>query len=277
MADKKISIFTPATSVGGTDKVPILQSGQNKIADADLLHYQSISFTASIPFNKLTTRIAPVVVSGALTFSKNTTGAVPGYTSILRVTADGSNVPDLSAFKKIGSGSYVNTNGTVNQLIFFYDGNDYCVVINQPTAISSGGGGGPTQLATPTLTAACYQRSTEIDLSWTNVANESSYKLEWSPNGTSGWAQIGGTIAANTTSYNHTGLTASTHYYYRITAVGDGTTYSDSNFGTDDDTTSAPGAVQLNTPGSFALNVISSTEIDLTWTDTNTSPNETQP
>jgi hypothetical protein len=97
--------------------------------------------------------------------------------------------------------------------------------------------GGLTQLSTPTLTATVIS-DTEIDLSWTNVANESSYKLEWSANGTSGWTQIGGTIAANTTSYNHTGLTGATHYYYRISAIGDGVTYSTSNFGTDDDTTS---------------------------------------
>jgi hypothetical protein len=101
-----------------------------------------------------------------------------------------------------------------------------------------GGGGGLTTLFTPTLTAT-PSSSTQMNLSWTNVANESSYKLEWSPNGSTGWAQIGGTIAANTTTYNHTGLTASTAYYYRITAMGDGLTYSNSGFGTANGTTSA--------------------------------------
>jgi hypothetical protein len=100
---------------------------------------------------------------------------------------------------------------------------------------------GLTPLSTPTLTATVIS-STQIDLSWTNVANESSYRLEWSPNGTSGWTQIGGTIAANTTTYSHTGLTASTAYYYRVKAVGDGVTYSDSGYGTDNDTTSAGGS-----------------------------------
>lgn len=97
-------------------------------------------------------------------------------------------------------------------------------------------GGGATQLSTPTLTAIAVSNS-QINLSWTNVSNESSYRLERSPNGSTGWTQIGGTIAANTTSYNDTGLTESTHYYYRLKAVGDGSTYTDSNYSSDDDTT----------------------------------------
>lgn len=93
-------------------------------------------------------------------------------------------------------------------------------------------------LSTPALTATVAS-STQINLSWTDVANESSYKLEWSPNGSTSWTQIGGTIAAGTTTYNHTGLTPSTTYYYRVTAVGNGTTYLDSGFGTANATTSA--------------------------------------
>jgi|LakMenE18May11ns_1017448.scaffolds.fasta_scaffold9729510_2 hypothetical protein len=95
-----------------------------------------------------------------------------------------------------------------------------------------------TTLNTPTLTATVIS-ATQINLSWTNVPHESSYKLEWSANGTTGWTQIGGTIAANTTSFSHTGLTASTAYYYRVSAIGDGVTYATSAFGTANGTTSA--------------------------------------
>jgi hypothetical protein len=109
-----------------------------------------------------------------------------------------------------------------------------------------GGGGGLTTLNTPTLTATVIS-ATQINLSWTNVANESSYKLEWSANGTTGWTQIGGTIAANTITYSHTGLTASTAYYYRVSAIGDGVTYATSGFGTANGTTSAAGDVTAPT------------------------------
>jgi hypothetical protein len=133
-------------------------------------------------------------------------------------------------------------------------------------AWAAAGGGGGTTLDTPTLTATAAS-DTQIDLSWTNVANESSFKLEWSPNGTTGWTQIGGTIAANTLVYSHTGLTASTLYYYRVSAIGDGVTYLTSGFGSDNESTTAPGLIPLSTPGSFAATVISSTQIDLSWTD----------
>jgi hypothetical protein len=113
-----------------------------------------------------------------------------------------------------------------------------------------GGGGGLTTLATPTLTATVIS-ATQINLLWTNVANESSYKLEWSANGTTGWTQIGGTIAANTTTFSHTGLTASTAYYYRVSAIGDGVTYATSGFGTANGTTSAASSATYLTFPSF--------------------------
>jgi len=85
------------------------------------------------------------------------------------------------------------------------------------------------QLATPVLTAT-PNGSNIINLTWVDVNNESSYLLETSPNGSTGWTQIGGTIAANSTSYSHTGLNAVTAYYYRLKAIGDGVTYSNSEY-----------------------------------------------
>jgi hypothetical protein len=90
-------------------------------------------------------------------------------------------------------------------------------------------GSGLIQLATPVLTAT-PNGSNVINLTWVDVSNESSYLLEWSANGSSGWTQIGGTIAADSTSYSHTGLNAVTAYYYRLKAIGDGVTYSNSEY-----------------------------------------------
>jgi hypothetical protein len=95
------------------------------------------------------------------------------------------------------------------------------------------------QLATPGSFTATAASKTQINLSWSDVANESSYRLEWSPNGSSSWTQIGGTISAGTTSYSHTGLTQATQYFYRLKAIGNGTTFSDSDFATANATTSS--------------------------------------
>jgi hypothetical protein len=61
------------------------------------------------------------------------------------------------------------------------------------------------------------------------MAQESNYIVEVSDNGTSGWAQLA-ELAAGTTSYQHTGLAASTTKHYRVKAKGNGTTTSDSAY-----------------------------------------------
>jgi hypothetical protein len=107
--------------------------------------------TTVIPFDNPVTAIPQKTITGAVTFSKVTTGAQVGYGALIRVVANGSNIPDLSAFKKIGSGTYDNTNGVVNQLWFIYDGVDYCVSITQPVTISGGGGGDTTPPSTTSV------------------------------------------------------------------------------------------------------------------------------
>lgn len=94
---------------------------------------------------------------------------------------------------------------------------------------------GVTQLGTPTLTATVIS-DTQINLSSTTDVNAVSYKFERSLDGSTGWSVLQNN-SSNT--YHNTGLTASTHYYYRVTLIGNGTTYSDSAYGTDDDITEA--------------------------------------
>jgi len=71
----------------------------------------------------------------------------------------------------------------------------------------------------PTALTATAISSTEIDLAWTdNADNETGYRIETSANGTSGWSTVAN-IAANSVSYSVTGLTVDTLYYYRVFAV----------------------------------------------------------
>jgi hypothetical protein len=103
-----------------------------------------VTATTVIPFDNPVTAIPQKTITGATTFTKTTTGAQAGYCAIIRVVADGSNVPDLSAFKSIGTGTWDNTSGVVNQLWFVFDGTEYCVAITHPGTIVGGGGGGDT-------------------------------------------------------------------------------------------------------------------------------------
>jgi len=71
--------------------------------------------------------------------------------------------------------------------------------------------------AAPTGLAASATGSTSIHLGWTdNANNETGYSLERSPNGTT-WAPLIN-LPANSNSYDDSGLTPSTQYFYRARA-----------------------------------------------------------
>jgi len=75
----------------------------------------------------------------------------------------------------------------------------------------------PTPPAAPTSLVATAATDTQINLTWTdNANNESGFEIERSPNGST-WA-LHATVGANTTSYSDTGLTPNTTYYYRVRA-----------------------------------------------------------
>ena len=70
--------------------------------------------------------------------------------------------------------------------------------------------------ATPTLSAPAKSQSS-ITLAWTDVADETGYKLE-AKTSTGAWIQLA-TPNAGVTTFEHTALNASTAYTYRISAV----------------------------------------------------------
>src|SRR5205807_430666 len=75
----------------------------------------------------------------------------------------------------------------------------------------------PVPPAAPSNLTATAVSTSEIDLSWmANSSNATSFKVERSTDGNI-FTQIG-TAAGSASSYNNTGLTASTKYYYRVRA-----------------------------------------------------------
>lgn len=118
------------------------------------------SVTTVIPFDNPVTVMPAKTIIAPTTFTKTITDAQASYGAMIRITADGVNVPDFSAFKKIGSGSYVNTNGIINLCVFLYDGADCCVSFHQPTNIS--GGGGVSDTTPPTMVSATATDPTTV-------------------------------------------------------------------------------------------------------------------
>lgn len=73
----------------------------------------------------------------------------------------------------------------------------------------------PAAPGNPTATA---DSQTQITVDWDNVADETGFRVERSPNGTTGWSDVSGNLPANTVTYADTGLTCNTQYFYRVYA-----------------------------------------------------------
>ena len=120
----------------------------------------------------------------------------------------------------------------------------------------------------PTSLTATASGTTTIDLTWTAPADDggsviTGYKIEVSPNGSTGWTdRVANT--GTTTTYSHTGLSAGTTRHYRVSAINANGTGAASNVDdatTDDAATTVPGA-----PTSLTATASGTTTIDLTWT-----------
>jgi hypothetical protein len=73
----------------------------------------------------------------------------------------------------------------------------------------------------PTGLIATPASVSQINLAWDPVASATSYRVERSLNGTSGWSVVGTPVS---NSLNNVGLSAGTQYFYRVEAVNPGGT-----------------------------------------------------
>lgn len=158
-----------------------------------------------------------------------------------------------------GNRGFAATGQTLTNYVWNYlgNGNPY------------GSGSTPTAPTAPSSLTASASSATAITISWTdNSTNEDNFILERQTGG-GAWTQVA-TLAAGTTTYSNTGLTASTAYSYRVMAtnsVGD-SSYSNTASATTQAAPAAPAA-----PSSLASVANSATSVTLTWTDN--SNNET--
>lgn len=255
MANSAITnlINTNATQQGGTDR--ITGSEVRAIMHAiNAFVEDSISYNTAITFTSMVAIMAPHTVSAAITFSKNTTGAVAGAGTLLRLTANGTNTPNFSAFKKSSaSKDWNNTNGVVNVVVFFFDGVEYWYFIWQDISVA----GGLPALPAPSGFTATAASQTLINLAWADIASESSYTIDYSTDGGANWFNLTNP-AANSTTANHANLSAGTTIHYRLKAKGDGVSNTDSVYIYANASTQAA-QQQLATPGAFFDQITSST------------------
>ena len=122
--------------------------------------------------------------------------------------------------------------------------------------------GAPAAPAAPSGLTASAVSPSQVSLSWTASSGASSYKIQQSPDGSTGWTQVG---TSTTTAFTDTGLSPSTTYYYRVLASNTAGDSSPSNVASA--TTAAPWSASYSvgsTPTSWAANQTQTYSVTLT-------------
>ncbi|MBA4149074.1 MAG: fibronectin type III domain-containing protein [Verrucomicrobia bacterium] len=139
-------------------------------------------------------------------------------------------------------------------------------------AVNAGGASGNSNQAStttpqtapsaPSGLAATAVSASQINLTWSdNSSNESNFIVSRSTTSGGPYSDIA-TLAANTTAYNSTGLTANTTYYYVVRASNAGGSSANSNQASATTLQSPPAA-----PSGSSASAVSSSQINLSWTD----------
>jgi hypothetical protein len=123
--------------------------------------------------------------------------------------------PAQKAYKDWNTG-YPENSWEVTEPAIYYQA-AYVRLISRIMAYNTGCASAPTVPAAPTTLAATAASASQINLTWTdNANNETAYKVERATASGGPWTEIVANLAANTTSYSATGLSASTIYYFRV-------------------------------------------------------------
>lgn len=236
MANLKISDLTERTDHTGEEYaeviVPPFTSGTNRkilTSKLGITREFNRTFSETVIFDKNEIFYAPFVMTEAIDFIIGSGLVDQSSAARLVITADGvSPINFGSGFNFL----YGITNGQIleagtYEMYFLYTNGSVSVNVPGVTSQSSGA----TVLSIPTGLAAVpgTDTETELDVSWNNVANESSFLVEFSTTGVGGWATLD-TPAANVLTTTQTGLTVGVTRYYRVKAIGDGINFLNSDW-----------------------------------------------
>ena len=191
----------------------------------------STGATATVPFSTSLAYDAPYVVAalqpvtGPLTFTKNVANAAIGGGTDISLAADGVNVPNFSALGLlVGSGTYVNTAGTINTIsTALIAGGQYVYTIAQTGTYTAPvyAPNAPTGLTASAITGSGYT------VTFTPSTTDSSHSVATSytakirhPSGSGAYTSLG-TV---TSPFNVTGESVSTNSGVVVTAVNSANT-----------------------------------------------------
>ena len=175
------------------------------------------------------------------------------------------------------SGSFTdgpqNVTGTSTAIASLMPGTSHQVQVRATNAegdgdwsLSGTGQTGTSVPDAPTGLTATASGTTQIDLSWTAPASDggsaiTGYKIEISSDGGNAWTTHLADTTSPATTYEHTGLAASTTRHYRVSAINTNGAGAASNVDGATTGTTVPGA-----PTGLAATASGNTRIDLSWT-----------
>ncbi len=126
-----------------------------------------------------------------------------------------------------------------------------------------------TSPSAPTNLTATAASSSQINLAWTDTANnEGGFKIERCTGANCTTFSQVATVGANVTSYQNTGLAASTSYSYRVSAYNGA---GDSGYSNTASATTPAAPTVPAAPSNLAANAVSRNQINLVWTDNATN------
>ncbi len=216
-----------------------------------------------------TTQPAPAAPSGltatALSSSKIRLNWVDNATNEAGFWIERSTNGQLfSAIAIVGanSTSFALTNLPASTTYWFrvraYEGPNYSAYSNTASATTQAAPAAPTNLTATAVSSAL------VNLAWTdNATNEAGFKVERSTDGVN-FTQVA-TPVANATTYASTGLAPGTAYTFRVRA------YDGPNNSAYSNVASATTQVAPAAPTNLTATAVSSSRIDLAWTDNATN------
>jgi titin len=160
--------------------------------------------------------------------------------------------------------AYSNTGLAASTEYFYrvraYSANNVSAFSNEASDTTSAPGSLPA--APSGLTATAVSKN-QIDLAWTdNSSNETGFKIERKTGAAGTYAEIA-TVGAGVVSFNNTGLAVNTKYFYRVRATNATGHSAYSN--------EASTSTFMNGPSNLVATAISTSQINLTWTDGTTN------
>ncbi len=120
----------------------------------------------------------------------------------------------------------------------------------------------PSAPSAPSGLVASAASWNQINLSWSNVLNETGYKIERSLDGIN-FTPIG-TVGSDVTTYSDTTASGATKYYYRVSATN---SFGDSGYSNINNATTPAQPAVPAVPGTLGATPIAYNRIDLSWPD----------